>query len=86
MGWGAVNECKKLQASVDLSSLQNIPDNAFCYTPVKIVGLCDSLRSIGDWAFIQSNVAVQLPRDTEKLATTPSITARCRSSFPFRIP
>ena len=67
MGWGAFYECKKLQASVDLSSLQNIPDNAFCYTPVKIVGLCDSLRSIGDWAFIQSNVAVQLPRTLEKI-------------------
>ena len=67
MGWGAFYECKKLQASVDLSSLQNIPDNAFCYTPVKIVGLCDSLRSIGDWAFIQSNVAVQLPRTLETI-------------------
>ena len=67
MGWGAFYECKKLQASVDLSSLQNIPDNAFCYTSVKIVGLCDSLRSIGDWAFIQSNVAVQLPRTLEKI-------------------
>lgn len=67
MGWGAFYECKKLRASVDLSSLQNIPDNAFCYTPVKIVGLCDSLRSIGDWAFIQSNVAVQLPRTLEKI-------------------
>lgn len=67
MGWGAFYECKKLQASVDLSSLQNIPDNAFCYTPVKIVGLCDSLRSIGDWAFIQSNVAVQIPRTLEKI-------------------
>ena len=67
MGWGAFYECKNLQASVDLSSLQNIPDNAFCYTPVKIVGLCDSLRSIGDWAFIQSNVAVQLPRTLEKI-------------------
>lgn len=67
MGWGAFYECKNLQASVDLSSLQNIPDNAFCYTPVKIVGLCDSLKSIGEWAFIQSNVAVQLPRTLEKI-------------------
>ena len=67
MGWGAFYECKNLQASVDLSSLQNIPDNAFCYTPVKIVGLCDSLKSIGDWAFIQSNVAVQLPRALETI-------------------
>ena len=67
MGWGAFYECKNLQASVDLSSLQNIPDNAFCYTPVKIVGLCDSLKSIGEWAFIQSNVAVQLPRTLETI-------------------
>lgn len=52
---------------MDLSSLQNIPDNAFCYTPVKIVGLCDSLKSIGEWAFIQSNVAVQLPRTLETI-------------------
>ncbi len=67
MGWGAFYECKNLQASVDLSSLQNIPDNAFCYTPVKIVGLYDSLKSIGEWAFIQSNVAVQLPRTLETI-------------------
>ena len=67
MGWGAFYECKNLQASVDLSSLQNIPDNAFCYTPVKIVGLCDSLKIIGEWAFIQSNVAVQLPRTLETI-------------------
>lgn len=67
MGWGAFCECNNLQASVDLSSLQNIPDNAFCYTPVKIVGLCDSLKSIGEWAFIQSNVAVQLPRTLETI-------------------
>ena len=67
MGWGAFQSCKNLQAPVDLSSLQNIPDNAFCYTPVRIVGLCDSLKSIGDWAFIQSNVAVQLPRALETI-------------------
>ena len=67
MGSGAFQSCKNLRASVDLSSLQNIPDNAFCYTPVKIVGLCDSLKSIGEWAFIQSNVAVQLPRTLETI-------------------
>ena len=67
MGSGAFQSCKNLQAPVDLSSLQNIPDNAFCYTPVKIVGLCDSLKSIGDWAFIQSNIAVQLPRTLETI-------------------
>lgn len=67
MGSGAFQSCKNLRASVDLSSLQNIPDNAFCYTPVKIVGLCDNLKSIGDWAFIQSNVAVQLPRTLETI-------------------
>lgn len=67
MGSGAFQSCKNLQAPVDLPSLQNIPDNAFCYTPVKIVGLCDSLKSIGDWAFIQSNVAVQLPRALETI-------------------
>ena len=67
MGSGAFQSCKNLQAPVDLSSLQNIPDNAFCYTPVKIVGLCDSLKSIGDWAFIQSNVAVQLPETLGKI-------------------
>ncbi|RGU41819.1 Spy0128 family protein [Collinsella sp. AF16-8] len=67
MGSAAFRECGNLRASVDLSSLQNIPDNAFCYTPVKIVGLCDSLKSIGEWAFIQSNVAVQLPRTLETI-------------------
>ncbi len=67
MGSGAFRECKNLRASVDLSSLQSIPGYAFCYTPVKIVGLCDSLKSIGDWAFIQSNVAVQLPRTLETI-------------------
>ena len=67
MGSGAFRECKNLRASVDLSSLQNIPGHAFCYTPVKIVGLCDNLKSIGDWAFIQSNVAVQLPRTLETI-------------------
>lgn len=67
MGSGAFQSCKNLRASVDLSSLQNIPDNAFCYTPVKIVGLCDSLKSIGEWAFIQSSVAVQLPRTLETI-------------------
>ena len=67
MGWGAFYKCKKLRASVDLSSLQSIPGYAFCYAPVKIVGLCDSLQSIGDWAFILSNVAVQLPETLEKI-------------------
>lgn len=67
MGWGAFYNCKKLRASVDLSSLQSIPGYAFCYAPVKIVGLCDSLQSIGDWAFIWSNVAVQLPETLEKI-------------------
>lgn len=67
MGWGAFYKCKKLRASVDLSSLQSVPGYAFCYTPVKIAGLCDSLKSIGDWAFIWSNVAVQLPRTLETI-------------------
>lgn len=67
MGWGAFQSCENLHASVDLSSLQSIPGHAFCYTPVKIVGLCDSLKSIGDWAFIWSNVAVQLPETLEKI-------------------
>ena len=67
MGWGAFYECKNLRASVDLSSLQSVPGYAFCYAPVKIVGLCDSLKSIGEWAFIQSNVAVQLPRTLETI-------------------
>ncbi len=67
MGSGAFRECGNLRASVDLSSLQSVPGYAFCYTPVKIVGLCDSLKSIGDWAFIWSNVAVQLPETLEKI-------------------
>ncbi len=67
MGWGAFYECENLKASVDLSSLQSVPGYAFCYAPVTIVGLCDSLKSIGDWAFIWSNVAVQLPETLEKI-------------------
>ena len=67
MGSGTFRECKNLRASVDLSSLQSIPGYAFCYTPVKIVGLCDNLKSIGDWAFIWSNVVVQLPETLEKI-------------------
>ena len=67
MGSAAFRECGNLWASVDLSSLQSVPGYAFCYTPVKIVGLCDSLKSIGDWAFIWSNVAVQLPETLEKI-------------------
>lgn len=67
MDSGAFRECGNLRASVDLSSLQSVPGYAFCYTPVKIVGLCDSLKSIGDWAFIQSNVAVQLPETLGKI-------------------
>lgn len=31
------------------------------------MGLCDNLKSIGDWGFIQSNVAVQLPRTLETI-------------------
>ena len=67
MGSAAFRECGNLRASVDLSSLQSVPGYAFCYTPVKIVGLCDSLKSIGDWAFIWSNVAVQFPETLEKI-------------------
>lgn len=67
MGSAAFRECGNLRASVDLSSLQSIPGYAFCYTPVKIAGLCDSLKSIGDWAFIWSNVAVQFPETLEKI-------------------
>lgn len=67
MGSAAFRECGNLRASVDLSSLQSVPGYAFCYTPVKIAGLCDSLKSIGDWAFIWSNVAVQFPETLEKI-------------------
>ena len=67
MGSAAFRECGNLRVSVDLSSLQSVPGYAFCYTPVKIVGLCDSLKSIGDWAFIFSNVAVQLPETLGKI-------------------
>ena len=67
MGSAAFRECGNLRASVDLSSLQSIPGYAFCYTPVKIAGLCDSLKSIGDWAFIWSNVAVQFPETLETI-------------------
>ena len=67
MGSAAFRECGNLRASVDLSSLQSVPGYAFCYTPVKIAGLCDHLKSIGDWAFIWSNVAVQLPETLEKI-------------------
>lgn len=87
MGSAAFRECGNLRASVDLSSLQSVPGYAFCYTPVKIVGLCDSLKSIGDWGPLSgATSSSNFPRHLRQLATTPSMTARCRSSFPFRIP
>ena len=52
MGQKAFYECRKLSCEVDLSSLNAVPDYAFCYAPVTVTALSSGLTSIGEWAFI----------------------------------
>ena len=61
MGTSAFEGCKYLFADVDLSSLDKIPDYAFRYSQVSVTKLSDTLTSIGNQAFVWSNLKTDLP-------------------------
>lgn len=63
MGYAAFQGCDALSGEIDLSNLEVIPGNAFCYDPnITSVITCPTLSSIGDWAFIQAGIStISLP-------------------------
>ena len=69
MGACAFQNCKKLTVDVDLSSLDVIPNNAFCYSLITVRKFSNSLRSIGNWAFIWSNIDDAFPATLEKIGS-----------------
>lgn len=69
MEYGAFQGCKKLSGEIDLSNLEVIPGNAFCYdSNITSVITCSTLRSIGDWAFIQAGIStISLPETLKSI-------------------
>lgn len=63
MEYGAFQGCKELSGEIDLSKLEVIPGNAFCYdSKITSVITCPTLKSIGDWAFIWAGIStISLP-------------------------
>lgn len=63
MEYAAFQGCDALSGAIDLSNLEVIPGNAFCYDPnITSVITCPTLRSIGDWAFIWAGIStISLP-------------------------
>lgn len=71
MGYGAFQGCDALSREIDLSKLEVIPGNAFCYDPnITSVITCPTLRSIGDWAFIWADIStISLPETLNSIGT-----------------
>lgn len=71
MGYGAFQGCDALSGEIDLSNLEEIPGNAFCYDPnITSVITCPTLRSIGDWAFIWADIStISLPETLKSIGT-----------------
>lgn len=71
MGYAAFQGCKALSGEIDLSNLEEIPGNAFCYDyNITSVVTCPTLRSIGKWAFIQAGIStISLPETLKSIGT-----------------
>lgn len=71
MEYGAFQGCDALSGEIDLSNLEVIPGNAFCYDPnITSVITCPTLRSIGDWAFIWADIStISLPETLKSIGT-----------------
>lgn len=71
MEYGAFQGCDALSGEIDLSNLEEIPGNAFCYDPnITSVITCPTLRSIGDWAFIWADIStISLPETLKSIGT-----------------
>ena len=71
MEYGAFQGCDALSGEIDLSNLEEIPGNAFCYDPnITSVITCPTLRSIGDWAFIWAGIStISLPETLNSIGT-----------------
>lgn len=71
MGYAAFQGCKALSGEIDLSNLEEIPGNAFCYDPnITSVITCPTLRSIGKWAFIWAGIStISLPETLNSIGT-----------------
>lgn len=71
MEYGAFQGCDALSGEIDLSNLEEIPGNAFCYDPnITSVITCPTLRSIGDWAFIWADIStISLPETLNSIGT-----------------
>lgn len=71
MGYAAFQGCKALSGEIDLSNLEEIPGNAFCYDPnITSVITCSTLSSIGDWAFIWAGIStISLPETLNSIGT-----------------
>ena len=71
MGYGAFQGCDELSGEIDLSKLEVIPGNAFCYDPkITSVITCPTLKSIGDWAFIWAEIStISLPETLNSIGS-----------------
>lgn len=71
MEYGAFQGCDALSGEINLSNLEEIPGNAFCYDPnITSVITCPTLRSIGDWAFIWADIStISLPETLKSIGT-----------------
>lgn len=71
MGYGAFQGCDALSGEIDLSNLEAIPGNAFCYdSNITSVITCPTLKSIGDWAFIDAGIStISLPETLNSIGS-----------------
>lgn len=71
MEYAAFQGCDALSGEIDLSNLEVIPGNAFCYDPnITSVITCPTLRSIGDWAFIWAGIStISLPETLNSIGS-----------------
>lgn len=71
MGYGAFQGCDALSGEIDLSNLEAIPGNAFCYDyNITSVITCPTLKSIGDWAFIDAGIStISLPETLNSIGS-----------------
>lgn len=60
-----------MSGKIDLSNLEVIPGNAFCYDyNITSVITCPTLKSIGDWAFIDAGIStISLPETLNSIGS-----------------
>lgn len=71
MGNSAFFNCRSLTSALDLSKLEKIPNRAFTYIAgISSIQFCDTLTSIGDWAFIWAGISeLSLPDTLQSIGT-----------------